>query len=155
VPHAATLPASGTVQLPDGRVYTVAAKGTPLVLDDIQVRLGSIKWVSSAGVSNPAPGTHAYAVVSLSVQNLSGAAHTIPITQFWLLDAALHEYLPQAHTNVPRPLVGMKVAPGVTVHGTLVFATPRRFAVGTLLVYRFADAANVAHAKHVGIVRLG
>ena len=155
MPHASTLPASGTVQLPDGRVYTVAAAGTPLVMDDIKVTLRSMKWVKSAGVTNPAPGTRAYAVVSLSVQNLSGTAHTIPITQFWLLDAALHEYLPQARTNVPHPLVGMKVAPGLTVNGTLVFATPRRFALGTLLVYRFADADSVAHAKHVGILRLG
>jgi hypothetical protein len=155
VPHATTLPTSGTVQLPDGRVYTVAAEGTPLVLDDIQVKLRSMKWVGSAGVSNPAPGTRAYAVLSLDVQNLTGTAQTIPVTQFWLLDAAMQEYLPQAKTNVPRPLVGMKVAPGVTVHGTLVFATPRRFAVGSLLVYRFADAASVAHAKHVGILRLG
>ena len=155
MPHATTLPASGTVQLPDGRVYTVAARGAPLVLDDIKVTLRSMRWVKSAGVSHPAPGTRAYAVVSLSVQNLGSSTQTIPITQFWLLDAALQEYLPQARTNVPRPLVGVKVAPGVTVHGTLVFATPRRFAVGMLLVYRFVDAANVAHAKHVGILRLG
>ena len=155
MPHASTLPASGTVQLPNGTVYTVAAKGTSLVLDDIKVTLRTMRWVKSAGVSNPAPGTQAYAVVSLSVQNLSATAHTIPVTQFWLLDAGLHEYVAQARTNVPRPLVGMKVEPGVTVHGTLVYGTPRRFAVGMLLVYRFADAARVAHATHVGILRLG
>jgi hypothetical protein len=155
VPQARTLPASGTVQLPNHIVYTVAAKGSPLVLDDIKVTLRSMKWVQSAGVPNPPPGTRAYAVVSLSVQNLSGSAHTIPITQFWLLDAGLHEYLAQARTNVPRPLVGMKLGSGATVHGTLVYATPRRFAVGMLLVYRFADAARVADAKHVGILRLG
>ncbi|MGN6379203.1 MAG: DUF4352 domain-containing protein [Gaiellales bacterium] len=154
MPQAKTLPTSGTVRLPDGRVYTVAAPGTPLVLDDIKVRLLSVNWVRSAGVANPPPGTSRYAVVVLSVQNLSSAAHTIPVTQFWLLDPGLHEYLPRARSSVPQPLVGKRVEPGAGVRGSLVFPTPGEFARGTLLVYRFADAAAIAHAKHVGILRL-
>jgi Domain of unknown function (DUF4352) len=155
VPRASTLPESGTARLPDGRVYTVAGSGSDLVLDDIRVRLRSLTW---RPVTDPAivpPGTRALAVITLSVGNLGSTARTILPTQFWLLDAARHEFLAEARSRTPDALIGTRVASGGSVHGTLVFPTPRRFSSGTVLVYRFADAAAIAHASHVGILRLG
>jgi hypothetical protein len=32
------------VKLPDGRIYTVAAPGKPLRLDDIEVDLHAVRW---------------------------------------------------------------------------------------------------------------
>lgn len=154
-PHATTLPARGTVQLPDGRLYTVAAAGTPLGLDDIRVTLRSLHWEKSVGAAVSPPGTRIFAVVKLAVENLGSSPGTITATQFWLLDSASQEYLSENHTDVPDPLVGKHVPAGGSVVGTLAFPTPRRFSSETLLVYRFADAAAIARAHHVGILRLG
>jgi Domain of unknown function (DUF4352) len=154
-PKAKTLPAKGTVQLPDGRVYTVAAAGTPLRLDDIRVVLRSLRWEKSVGATVSPPGTRIFAVAKLVVQNLGTSSGTITATQFWLLDGGGQEYLSEGHSDVPDPLVGRRVEAGASVSGTLVFPTPVRFSSGTLLVYRFADAAAIARAKHVGILRLG
>jgi hypothetical protein len=143
------------VQLPDGRIYTVAAAGTPLQLDDIRVVLRSLRWERSVGATVSPPGTRTFAVVKLMVQNLGSSPGAITATQFWLLDSANQEYLTESHTDVPDPLVGRRVAAGASVSGTLVFPAPRKFTSQTLLVYRFADAAAIARAKHVGILRLG
>ncbi len=153
-PRVTTLPATGTVVMPDHRIYTVAAAGTPLRLDDISVVLHSLRWERSVGAAVSPPGTRIFAVVKLVVQNLGSSPGTITATQFWLFQSASQESLPESHTDVPGSLVGRHVAAGASVSGTLVFPTPRKFSSETLLVYRFADAAAIARAKHVGILRL-
>jgi hypothetical protein len=154
VRHAATLPDQGTVQLPNGRIYTVAPPGGALRLSDIQVRVRSLAWSRSADVGSAPPGTHAYATVRLAVTNRGSKASPVTLTQFWLVDGAGNEYVAAARARVAEPLVGARVGPGATVEGTLVFPAPSRFAGGSLLVYRFADASAIAHAKHLGIARL-
>jgi Domain of unknown function (DUF4352) len=150
---ASTLPASGTVKLPDGRIYTVAAPGQPLRLDDVEVDLRRVKWSKSVKVAVAPPGTSEYAIVKASVTNRSKVTRKITLTQFWLLDPSRHEYLAAPGSNVPRDLVGRLINPGQTVRGTLVYPTAGRFSTGTLLVYRFADSAAIAKARHVGLAR--
>jgi hypothetical protein len=150
---ASTLPDSGTVKLPDGRIYTVAAPGQPLRLDDVQVDLRRVRWSKSVKVTVAPPGTSDYAIVKASVTNRGKLTRKITLTQFWLLDPSRHEYLAVPSSNVPGNLVGRVVHPGQTVRGTLVYPTAGRFSAGTLLVYRFADSAAIAHAKHVGLAR--
>jgi hypothetical protein len=150
---AATLPASGTVKLPDGRIYTVAAPGKPLRLDDIEVDLHAVRWSKAVKVAVVPPGTSEYAIVKASVTNRSKVTRKITLTQFWLLDPSRHEYLAVPDSNVSKNLVGRLLNPGQTLRGTLVYPTAGRFSSGTLLVYRFADAAAIARAKHVGLAR--
>ena len=154
IPTVTVLPASGTVQM-GGRVYTVAAPGTTLALDDIHVRLHAIRWVRSAGVATPPPGTRGYGVAILTVTNPGPVPRRLSPTQIWLLDPAQQPYLTAARSDALHPLVGRVVGAGRSVTGTLVFPTPRRFAAGSLLVYRFADSTAIARAKHVGIARFG
>ena len=142
------------MQLPDGRIYTVTAPGTPLVLSDIRVQVRHSAWARSAGVTPVPPGTRAFATVRLTVTNLGNVARQVTLTQFWLVDGAGHEYLASADPHLTGSLMGARVPAGQTVTGRLVFPTPRRFPGGTLLVYRFADARGIAHARHVGIARL-
>jgi Domain of unknown function (DUF4352) len=150
---ASTLPASGTVKLPDGRIYTVAAPGQPLRLDDVEVDLRRVKWSKSVKVAVAPPGTSVYAIVKASVTNRGKVTRKITLTQFWLLDPARHEYLAVPNSNVPKDLVGRLINPGQTLRGTLVYPTAGRFSSGELLVYRFADSAAIAKAKHVGLAR--
>lgn len=153
-PPASTLPASGTVTYTDGRVYTVAPAGTTLTLPGVAVRATAVRWAGSvAGAIRP-PGTRVFAVVTVAITNRTSAAQLVGGTQLWFLDASRRAYLAAARARVPDPLVGMTVAPGGTVTGTLVFAVPRR-GDGHLLVYTFADAAAVAQAHHVGLLTLG
>lgn len=152
VPTATTLPGSGTVSL-GGRVYTVAAPGQTLSLDDIKVRVHGVRWVRSAGVPAAPPGTTRYAIATLTVANAGTVPYRIALTQIWLLDPARVPYLAAARSSAPRPLVGAELAPGGSRTGTLVFPAPRKFPAGSLLVYRFADAGAIAKAKHVGIAR--
>jgi hypothetical protein len=142
------------VQLPNGRVYTVAPPGGTLRLSDIQVRVDSLAWSRTADVPTAPPGTHAFATVRLAITNLGSKASPVTLTQFWLVDGAGNEYVVAARARVAKPLVGARVGPGSTVTGALVFPAPARFAGGSLLVYRFADATAIAHAKHLGIARL-
>jgi hypothetical protein len=157
---ASTLPTSGTVKLPDGRIYTVSAPGRPLRLDDVEVDLRKVKWSKSVKlytpthqVLQPPPGTSDYAIAKVSVTNLGKVTRRVTLTQFWLLDPSRHEYLAAASSNVPRNLVGRLVNPGQTLRGTLVYPTAGSFSTGALLVYRFADSAAIAKARHVGLAR--
>jgi Domain of unknown function (DUF4352) len=157
---ASTLPASGTVKLPDGRIYTVSAPGHPLRLDDIEVDLRRVKWSKSVKLYTPShrvevppPGTSDYAIVKAAVTNRSKVTQKISLTQFWLLDPSRHEYLAAASSNVPGNLLNRLINPGQTLRGTLVYPTAGRFSSGELLVYRFADSAAIAKAKHVGLAR--
>ena len=150
---ASTLPASGTVKLPDGRIYTVSAPGHPLRLDDLEVDLRKVKWSKSVKIPVAPPGTSAYAIVKASVTNRSKVTRKITLTQFWLLDPSRHEYLAAAGSNVPGNLINRLINPGQTLRGTLVYPTAGRFSSGELLVYRFADATAIARARHVGLAR--
>jgi uncharacterized protein DUF4352 len=136
-------------------VYTVSAPGSPLALDDIRVRLGSLRWTPVTNSATLPPGMHVLGAVTLTVTNLGRSPHTVLPTQFWLLDAGRQEFLAQAGTHVAGGLIGKRIPPGASRTGTLVFPTPRRFSTGTVLVYRFADAAAIAHAEHVGLLRFG
>jgi hypothetical protein len=153
-PPSSTLPSSGTVTYTDGKVYTVAPLGSTLRLDDIAVKIDGIEWRRHVDLQLTPPGTKAFAVVRVTVTNNSKANQSIPLTQFWLLDARNHAYLASAKAHVAHPLVGAALGPGQSLTGTLVYPTPAR-ETGNLLVYRFADARTIAHATHVGLVRYG
>lgn len=150
---ASTLPASGTVKLPDGRIYTVSAPGHPLRLDDVEVDLRKVAWSKSVKIPVAPPGTSDYAIAKVSVTNLGKVTRKITLTQFWLLDPSRHEYLAAAGSNVPKNLVGRLINPGQTLRGSLVYPTAGSFSSGALLVYRFADSAAIAKARHVGLAR--
>jgi hypothetical protein len=152
-PLATTLPTSGTVRYKgDGRIYTVAPLHHPLRLDDIVVQVRRVAWRSSAGVGFKPPGTTTYGVVTLTVTNLTKSRQTVAPTQIWLRDASGAPFLAAATTTVPGNLLRRPIPPGRSVTGTLVYPTPRR-ETGYLLVYRFGDAAAIAKAEHVGLVR--
>lgn len=152
-PPSSTLPRSGTVTYTDGKVYTVAPRGSKLVLDDISVSVAGIEWTKGIGAPLP-PGTAIFGVVRATVTNTSDATQTIAPTQIWLLDSKNHAFLSSAGAELRHPLVGKSLGPGESATGSLVFPAPGR-ETGNLLVYRFADATDIAHAHHVGLVRYG
>ncbi|HET7170579.1 MAG TPA: DUF4352 domain-containing protein [Gaiellales bacterium] len=152
-PPSSTLPRSGTVTYTDGKVYTVAPLGAKLVLDDISVAVAGIEWTKAISAPLP-PGTTIFGVVRVTVTNTSDATQTLAPTQIWLLDSKNHAFLSAAAAQVRHPLVGKSLGPGQSATGSLVFPAPGR-ENGNLLVYRFADATDIAHAHHVGLVRYG
>ena len=155
VPLVSTLPVSGTVRLrgQPGRIYTVAAAGQTLRLGDVAVRVLSFGYTTRVALPVRPPGTHAFAVVRLEVRNETGRTRTLPLTQIWL--QAGRAYLAAAGAHVGRSLVGARVPARGVVTGTLVFPLPARPQAPLLLVYRFADAAAIAHATRIGLLRLG
>jgi hypothetical protein len=92
-----------------------------------------------------------YALVTLTVTNLTHASQQVALTQIWLRNSAGAPYLAAATASVPRNLLRLPILPGKSVTGTLVYPAPRR-ETGYLLVYRFADAKAIAKAKHVGLL---
>jgi hypothetical protein len=155
-PTVSTLPTSGTATYTDGRVYTVAPSGSLLRLDDLSVRVQSVVWKRHVTFKEPGftppPGTEIYGLVTLTVENRTHRPQTVGLTQIWLRDGSGHPHLATAQAQVPRDLLSMRIAPGASVTGTLVYPTPRRER-GYLLVYRFADAKAIARARHVGLLR--
>ena len=154
-PPSSTLPSSGTVTYTDGKVYTVAPLGSRLVLDGISVKVDGIEWIRDLKAPLP-PGTTVFGVVRITLTNTSGADQTVAPTQIWLLDSKNHAFLASvaAAAEVGHPLVGMSIGPGQSATGTLVYPAPGR-QNGNLLVYRFADATDIAHATHLGLIRYG
>ncbi len=151
VPTATTLPPSGTVKLPDGVVYTVAAPGQTLRLDNLTLRIAGVSWRTSVPGAVGPPGTRMYAVFRVRLGNASTTQPgTVSPTQVWLRNTLNHTYLASGTANVPRQLIGMTISPGQTVTGSLVFPVPGK-QQGGLLVYRFGDTP--ASAKHVGVAR--
>ena len=149
VPTVATLPQSGTVRLKSrpGTVYTVAARGQTLRLDDISVRVLSVTWTRHAQVTVAPPGTRIFAVVRLVVGNPGHSPETVARTLIWLQAGA-------PSLAAAGSLIGANVPAGGSAHGTLVFGLPARPASPLLLVYRFADGEAIAHATHLGLLRL-
>jgi hypothetical protein len=137
----------------DGKVYTVAPLGSKLVLDDVTVKVDGVEWTKAIQAPLP-PGTTIFGVVRLTVTNTSNIAQTVAPTQIWLLDSKNHAFLASAAAEVQHRLIGTAIAAGQSATGTLVFPAPGR-ETGNLLVYRFADAARIAQAHHVGLVRYG
>jgi Domain of unknown function (DUF4352) len=152
-PPSSTLPVSGTVTYKDGKVYTVAPLGSTLELDDVAVKVDGVAWTKAIEAPLP-PGTSIFGVVRLTLTNRSNATQTVSATQIWLLDPKNRAFLASAAAKVEHPLVGASLGPGQSATGTLVFPAPGR-QKGNLLVYRFADATDIAHAQHVGLVRYG
>jgi Domain of unknown function (DUF4352) len=152
-PPSSTLPRSGTVTYIDGKVYTVAPLGSKLVLDDVSVAVAGVQWTKAIDAPLP-PGTTIFGVVRLTVTNTSNATQTVAPTQIWLLDSNNHAFLASAAAHVGRQLIGRSLGPGQSATGSIVFPAPGR-QTGNLLVYRFADATDIAHAHHVGLVRYG
>lgn len=152
-PVATRLPTSGTVRYKgDGRIYTIAALGHPLRLDDIDVQVRSVTYRRSVNVKFTPPGTKTFAMVTLTVTNATKARQVIGPTQIWLRNATGFPYLAAQTTGVAGNLLATPIAAGATVTGTLVFPVPQR-ETGYLLVYRFGDAKAIAKAKHVGLVK--
>jgi hypothetical protein len=152
-PVVSQLPTSGTVRYKgDGRVYTIAPLGRILRLDDIDVQVHSVTYVRSVKVAFTPPGTKTYAVVKLTITNVSKKRQVIGPTQIWLRNANGFPYLAAQTTSVPKNLLTTPIPAGAAVTGTLVFPVPAR-ETGYLLVYRFADAKAIAKAKHVGLVK--
>jgi hypothetical protein len=149
-PVVSTLPASGTVKLSDGKIYTVAAPGATLHLDNLKLHINKVGWNHHIDVGVTPPGTRIYAVFSVDVSNLTTSAQAISAIQIWLRNTLNHTFLASATAKVPDPLIGRSVQPGQTVTGDLVFPLPGRMQ-GGLLVYRFGDTP--AKATHVGIAR--
>lgn len=151
VPTAQELPDSGTAKLPDGKVYTVAAPGQTLRLDNLTLRIVSVQWRTSVPGAVSPPGTRLYAVFRVRLGNASTTdAGTIAPTQIWLRNTLNHTFLASGSARVAHQLIGKTVAPGETVAGSLVFPVPGK-QQGGLLVYRFGDTP--AKANHVGIAR--
>jgi hypothetical protein len=150
VPAATRLPPSGTVKLPDGIVYTVAAPGQMLHLDNLTLRIAQVSWRTSVPGAIAPPGTRVYAVFRVRLGNTGTAAGTVAPTQVWLRNTLNHTFLASGTARVPHQLIGMTIPAGQTVTGTLVFPVPGR-QQGGLLVYRFGDTP--AKAKHVGVAR--
>jgi Domain of unknown function (DUF4352) len=151
-PVVSKLPTSGTVRYKgDGRIYTIAPLGHILRLDDIDVQVGGVAWRKSVRVTFKPPGTTTYAVVTLTVTNVTKSRQTIGPTQIWLRNAAGFPYLAAQTTGVPKNLLTTPIPSGESVTGVLVFPVPQR-ETGYLLVYRFDDAKAIAKAEHVGLV---
>jgi hypothetical protein len=152
VPQATTLPASGTAQLPNHLIYTVVPPGQTLRLDDIAVKIHNVSWARTVKGAIRPPGTSIFAVVAVSVTNRTGNSQTVGPTQIWLIDPGMQVFLASPQAQVPRPVINHSIPPGGTYTGYLTFGLPRRVP-GGLLVYRFADADAIAHAKRVGVAR--
>ena len=152
VPQATTLPASGTVQLPNHLIYTVVPMGQTLKLDDIALKIHNVVWQRHVKGTIAPPGTSIFAVVVVSITNRTARAQRVGPTQIWLIDAAMQVFLASPAARVPRPVIGHPIPAGGTYTGRLTFALPRRLP-GGLLVYRFADADAIAHARQVGVAR--
>jgi hypothetical protein len=147
------LPTSGTVRYKgDGRVYTIAPLGRTLRLGDIDVQVRSVTYRRSVKVAFTPPGTKTFAVVTLTLTNVTKERQVIGPTQIWLRNANGFPYLAAQTRSVPRNFLTTPIAAGAAVTGTLVFPVPQR-ETGYLLVYRFADAKAIAKAKHVGLVK--
>jgi Domain of unknown function (DUF4352) len=152
-PVVTRLPTAGTVRYKgDGRIYTIAPLGHVLRLDDIDVRVRSVTYRPSVKVAFKPPGTTTFAVVTLTITNVTKARRLVGPTQIWLRNATGFPYLAAQTTGVPRNLLTTPVPAGAAVTGTLVFPVPRR-ETGYLLVYRFQDAKAIAKATHVGLVK--
>jgi len=149
-PTASTLPASGTVKLSDGKIYTVAAPGETLHLDNLTLHINKVGWNRHIDAPVTPPGTRTYAVFSVDVSNGTKTTQSIQATQIWLRNTLNHTYLASVAAKVPDPLIGQRIQPGQKVTGDLVFALPGHMQ-GGLLVYRFGD--QPATATHVGIAR--
>jgi hypothetical protein len=154
-PVVTRLPTSGTVRYKgDGRIYTIAPLGRVLRLDDIDLQVRGVTYRRSVKVAFTPPGAKTFAVVTLTVTNASKKRQTVGPTQIWLRNAAGFPYLAARTSAVPKNLLTTPIPAGDAVTGTLVFPVPQR-ETGYLLVYRFADAAAIAKAKHVGLVKYG
>lgn len=151
VPEADQLPAEGTVRY-SGRIYTVAAPGTTLELDDVALRIDSFGWQKNISVPVAPPGTRTFAIFNVTVTNRSEEEATLLPTQIWLLDRGNRPFIAAAGAEVNDVLIGKVIAPGESVTGTLVYPLPRKLD-GGLLLYRLADAAGIAKASHVGLLR--
>ena len=147
---ATSLPASGTVRLSDGVVYTVAAPGSTLQLDNLTLRIDGLRWTRNVSVPVTPPGTRTFAVFTVTMTNTGEGTATVLPTQIWLRNDGNRPFLAAAGADVPRPLIGSQLPPGQPVRGTIVFPLPAKLA-GGLLVYRFGDLP--AKAPHVGIAR--
>jgi hypothetical protein len=145
---------SGAVTASGGRVYVVARRGRTLRLDDVAVRVLRLAWRRHVTVSVVPPGTRIYAEARLRLTNLSARPQSVLPTQIWAVDDAGDTYLAADATVRPR-LLRRILAPGQSAVGTLVFPLPDRAAASSLLVYRFADARRIAHARRIGLLRLG
>ncbi|MDX6523691.1 MAG: hypothetical protein QOI17_1204 [Gaiellales bacterium] len=150
VPTASTLPPSGTVKLADGIIYTVAAPGTTLRLDNLTLRILSVAWRKHISVAVEPPGTSIFAQFTVRITNGTTDTATVGATQIWLRNPLNHTFLAAATAQVPKQLIGASLAPGQATTGTLVFPLPGK-QQGGLLVYRFGDTP--ASAKHVGVAR--
>jgi Domain of unknown function (DUF4352) len=151
VPEADQLPAEGTVRY-SGRIYTVAAPGTTLELDDVALRIDSFGWQKNISVPVEPPGTRTFAIFNVTVTNRGEEDATVLPTQIWLLDTGNRPFIAAANAEVNDLLIGKVIAPGESVTGTLVYPLPRKLD-GGLLVYRLADATGIAKAPHVGLLR--
>ena len=150
VPTADSLPRSGTVRLSDGVVYTVVAPGVTLKLDNVTLRIRSLRWRRHVSVAVKPPGTRIYAVFTVTMGNLTGDNVTVLPTQIWLRNEGNRPFLAAGQAGVPDPLVGATLPAGGSVTGTLVFPLPGKLD-GGLLLYRIGDLP--ATARHVGIAR--
>lgn len=152
-PVVTRLPTSGTVRYKgDGRIYTIAPAGRVLRLSDIDVQVRSVIYRRSLAVPFKPPGTTTFAVVTLTVTNITKGREVIGPTQIWLRNDAGFPYLAARTSAVPKNLLTTPIPPGDAVTGTLVFPVPHR-ETGYLLVYRFGDATAIAKARHVGLVK--
>ena len=147
------LPTSGTVRYKgDGRIYTIAPLRRTLRLDDIDVQVRSVTYRRSVDVTFTPPGTKTFAVVTLTVTNVTKRRQVIGPTQIWLRNASGFPYLAALTKGTPKTLLTTPIPAGGSVTGELVFPVPQN-ETGYLLVYRFADAKAIAKAKHVGLVK--
>jgi hypothetical protein len=149
-PVATKLPPSGTVRLPDGITYTVAAPGQTLALDNLSLRIDNLRWTRHIQVPVVPPGTTIYAVFTVTVTNTGDGAATLGPTQVWVRNDGNRPFLAAGRAGVPRQLVGSTLPPGQPVRGRLVYPLPGKI-TGGLLVYGFGELP--ATAKHVGIAR--
>ena len=149
-PTATTLPASGTVKLPDGITYTVAAPGQQLRLDNLSLRIDGLRWQRHVSVPVAPPGTRVYAVFTVTVTNTGQSQASLGPTQVWVRNDGSRPFLAAAGADVPRQLVGATLPPGRPVRGRLVYPLPGKI-TGGLLVYPIG--ALPATAKQVGIAR--
>ena len=143
---AQTLPAQGTVKLPDGRVYTVAAPGQVLRLDDVTLHINGLTWSPSADATDVPPGARYVATADVTIGNTTADSQTVGGTQIWLLAGS------STFVANPGGVIGKQVPAGKTRDGKVSFYLPRK-QVGGLLLYRFADADAIAKATHVGVAR--
>jgi hypothetical protein len=143
---AQTLPAQGTVRLPDGRIYTVAAPGEVLRLDDVTLKINGLTWSQASDPDAVPPGVKYVATADLTIGNTTSQAQTVGPTQIWLLAGTA--------TFVANPggIINKPVPAGETRNGKVSFFVPRK-QIGGLMLYRFADAAAIAKATHVGVAR--